>query len=343
MRAETRRLSNRLLVPLAIATWVAAAPAARGADAADTSAAKYFSDDLPVVLAIDATKLDIDRIDACATEIIRKSGAGPKAAEAYAAEAKEPLERARRWLDLFAKAGGQRAYVCASVRPDQGASPLRLVAPVGAEAAARSIEAALAPAAADVELDVRRFEDAVLVGDKGALRKITAPAMNPSAAAIVDALSAAGDAPIRLVIGRDILSNSGPPAAGGVDTPGAAHGVLWVAVAVSLPPSPEIRVMLGAKDAAAAQSVASQIRDALGRMKDDPRAKQALAGENGSLADALMPKITDQRVTVTLDAATVDRLLPLVVKAAAAAGESSDRQQRSATPSPSSAPAGERR
>lgn len=170
---------------------------------------------------------------------------------------------------------------------------------------------------------------------------------------LAKALAAAGDAPVQLAVAPSADSRRVveefvgrlPDELGGGPATVITHGVRWASLAIQLPPKPELKLIIQSQDADAAKALSDVIDRGMGVVTKEIRAGQKHneqllgarpAPDNDGEAlvkafAALKPKQAGDRLELTLDAATFERIGVTVVGGPVQQQRDAARRQASAS------------
>ncbi len=308
-------MSLRIPALTALATALAAltlpAADAKPDPAAAARTLQPFLDDQTVLVA----RLDLDRLQAddVVNRLARLAGTNdPGLAEARRV--------AQEFVATFHQAGIHELYAVFSLADLPHPGPF-VVVPLAAGADADRVSETLKQLGTQT---VQRTDGAVFAGGRAAFERVTRerlrgqkreprPGLEPALAAV------AGAAAQVLVVPTDdqrrvaaaMLPQLPPQLGGG---PGAvlARGVRWAALGLDTQPKLGLKLVVQSEDAPAAQALAQAAEKGLTWAARQPEAKRFLPNIE-ELVPALTPKVSGDRLTLTLDEAA-----PAVVKAVAA-------------------------
>ncbi len=234
------------------------------------------------------------------------------------------------WTDALKKAGARDLFLLVDPA-DMPGYPVAAV-PIVAGADARAIAAVLTGGAPGVPVRwpaAETIRGVVVAGTPGALARLRAaapaPAPRPEVAA---ALDSGGSAPIVVAIvptapQRRVIEEAMPnlpPMIGGGPITNVTRGITWASLSMASDPRPVVRVLVQARDAAAAKALEPPIRAGLGLL---PRA----IGDDPALAAAvakIRPEVVGDRITLEAD---VEQAAALVMVPARQAREGARRSR----------------
>jgi hypothetical protein len=161
------------------------------------------------------------------------------------------------------------------------------------------------------------------------LDKFKTPSIEPRPD-LADALSAGGDAPLRMAFVPSSLRNNPFVAAmlsarggpGGPPQPPFAEpqwdAVTWVSISVSTPPKASGNCTIQCKDADSAAAMADLVSKKIQSGKDDATQRGNISAEDyDKLSAAMKPKVDGTQVVIAIDQETMDNVVgPLLFKAA---------------------------
>lgn len=237
----------------------------------------------------------------------------------YEEEIEQSQRDLRDWLAELNKAGGKELYLIVSMADVPKEPPLAIV-PLAAGADAQAIGRVLRRIRTFQSMHFDTIGQALVGGSDETRKRLRGvkPAARPE---LAKAFAAAGDTTAQLLLLPpshtrrviDELLPTLPPQAGGGSTRPLAHGLLWAAVGVNLPPKPSLRLVLQSPDA-----------DSAGKLKDAlVQIFKTLAAQRGvrdflpdivPLAELFAPRAEDDRLTLSLNDKEMKTFLPNFVR-----------------------------
>jgi hypothetical protein len=269
--------------------------AARPAGAADLAkaVAPYLDDRTLVVAHADLTRLD-------ATALLTKMA---DLAKVDAKEFDSVRQATTRWLADFRKAGGKEAYAFFSLADDR---PFLLV-PLGEGSDAKAVQQLLRQLLPDQSLVIEPFGAAVFAGDKATLDRL-GKLKQTARPEPIKALTSAGEAPVRLAFApgddaRRIFEEALPtlpPEAGGGSMKIFTRGLRSATIAVETAPKIALRLTIQAADATSAKALREALTHIVAALAKN-KELQAAVPDLDRIAALVTFKVSDDRVTLTLD------------------------------------------
>jgi hypothetical protein len=241
-------------------------------------------------------------------------------------EIEGPSREAREWIGAFLKAGGKDIYVVLSMADIPANEPF-FVVPMTEKANEEELAKLLGMGGRMKYLVIKK---ALIVGNEKTIDRLQdqKPTERPE---VAKAFAAAGDTAAQFLLiptddSRKVVEQVGPPELpkelGGGSTKVFTRGVKWVAVGVNPPPKPFGTLVIQSQDADAAKELHQGLKqavEAIGKLPADHEVKQVLP-EVDKLLTALMPKVQEDRLTLSVDAKMVTEVLgPVVAKLRASA------------------------
>jgi hypothetical protein len=303
-----------LPVALALAVLPAAAEPQRGTADHAKVVAPFLDSQTIGVAHVDLGRVDLKALLDHTAKAIKRDAGEVADEQKEAAEFKEKLTRAG-VRDLYA------VFTLGGIPRD----PFFFVVPAGKSADVEEITRVLGHGLHGAAGE--RIGKAVVVGPKETLerlhdlRPVSYPEVAQGFAAVADSTAQAV-----VVFPRDLRRSveetmpTLPPQVGGGSIKAVTQGFRWAAVGAKLGHEPSVRVVIKAKDTAAAKELDQlygQILDALGQ---DPGLKQVVPNGLAGVRELLTPKVTGDRLTLALSEKDLTTfLLPVVAKTRASA------------------------
>ena len=327
---------------------------------ADNPLAPFVDSQTTGVIYVDPSNVDMDQIDAWQQKAIASASIADPAEKARAEKsAQASIASTRKWISDFKTAGGKDLYVVVSLAGLMQGAPGGLVIPLNGanpDGLAKVLNPRGNPPPADPNdpqaAQMQRMQPMTavvgtsMVFSTGAgLDKFKTPSIEPRPD-LADALSAGGDAPLRVAFVPSSLRNnpfvaamlsarglSGGPA--GAPQPPFAEpqwdAVTWVSISVSTPPKASGNCTIQCKDADSAAAMADLVSKKIQSGKDDATQRGNISAEDyDKLSAAMKPKVDGTQVVIAIDQGTMDKVVgPLLFKAA-----HSNQPARPETPPP---------
>jgi hypothetical protein len=210
------------------------------------------------------------------------------------------------WQSAFLKAGGQELYLVFSMATIP-ADPCFAIAPVPAGADVQGIKAALGEMPYFKNAVRESMDSAVFAGSKEALERIkrSKPTVRKEIAA---ALEAGRQSAVQVVIvptadNRRVIEEITPTLPelfGGGSIKVLTRGIQWASISLGAPPAITLHAVVESESAEAAQQLARLIKLNVARIAKLPSAEKMFPGL-GALASDLIPTVTGNRLTLSLD------------------------------------------
>jgi hypothetical protein len=233
----------------------------------------------------------------------------------------EFMDELRDHVGAFRKAGGRDLFVVFSLADMTSSSPFFVVIPVPRNADGKALRELLGRDSQFSGATFEQIRGAVVGASEATLQRLRTlkPADFPG---LEKAFAAAGDTPAQLVglLSRDnrrVIAETMPelPEELGASSEAITRGLEWAAVGVNVAPEMTLRLILQARDAAAARDLGALARkglDLLGREAARDRGIGRVLPHADRLVGQLKLKVDKDRVTLTLD----DRQLTAILKPA---------------------------
>ena len=313
---ERESIVKKLTVVAVALLAVAPALADEGkANARATAIAPFVDEQTLLVVHVDVTRIDADRLSAKLTEFAKFD-------DAEAGGAKTAVGS---WVANFTKAGGKDFYAVVSLADWPQAVPF-FVVPTGDDTDAGSLSKLFQPFGVDPK--AAKIGDAVVIGHADALRRLKGlkPADRPE---LVKAFAAAGDKAIQAVLvptadNRRVIEEMMPKLpkeVGGGSIKALTRGVLWAALGVDATPKASLNLVVQSQDAATAKAFASVIADIFKALAHDNHVREVFPNFE-EVAALVTPKATDERATFSLQESEFKSIAqPLVAQMRESAGQ----------------------
>jgi hypothetical protein len=310
---------------------------------ADSPIAPFLDSQTTGVIYVDASNVDMDQIDAWQQKALESANIADPAAKARAEKsAQAQIASTKKWISDFKTAGGKDLYVVVSLAGLLQGAPGGVIVPLyGAnpDGLAKIFNPRGNPPPADPNdpqaAQMQRMQPMTavvgtsMVFSTGAgLEKLKTPSIEPRPD-LTDALSAGGEAPLRLAFVPSTLKNNpfiaamlGRHAGGGPPSPPFADpqwdGVTWVSISVSTPPKASGNCTIQCKDADSAAAMADLVTKKIQDGKIDATQRGNISAEDyDKLSTAMKPKVDGTQVVIAIDQGTMDNVVgPLLFKAA---------------------------
>lgn len=323
-----RRIDLRVLgcvVFLLTAAGTARAREAFNAAALAKQIEPFVSDKTVLVIHASADRTDLD---ADKNMLIKWAGIAvgkvPTAAELQSLD--REMQPAKELLAEFTKAGGLGVFVVINVGDlpaDPGFAVIPLANGADAEAIKKVVEERFLsklPKGPDSPVYVvEKLGNLIFAGSDKSLRRakmhLEAPVARPE---LAPAFEAAGDSEVQyLLVPQSEPRNLAagllpqlPPQLGGGPTTVVTTGLSWAAIGISIAPAGNLKIVLQAKDADAAQSLQGIVNKGFGMAQNGPGgARQKAVGE---VLKSLTPVVKGDRLTASMDEAQLEELLKKV-------------------------------
>lgn len=280
------------------------------------------------VLAV--ARLDVGRLDVAATLKFVETLLASVVPE-FAEPVRDELKTMEKEVDDARKAGLQEVYAVVSLADVPMHPPLIIaVRKPGSDpqAATRLFEPAVFP-------DREVIGNFVLLGAREQVQRARAVTARPRPD-LVQALADGGPAVLKAAVAltpdsrrviREMLAPL-PAEFGGLTGPQLADGLQWVAISVDLPPKPFLRVVIQAREAAAAKTLAKVVEAATGHLRQQAEVREVLP-QIDELVRGLRPTCEGDRLTLTLEQDHLQRLVTLLTPALRAARGAAEQTQSS--------------
>jgi hypothetical protein len=290
------------------------------ADAAAKAVAPYLDDRTVAVVHVDLTRVDVD---ALFKQLV--AAAGLK--DADVAESKKATGET---LQALLKAGAKDAFVVFSLI-DLPMEPPFIVLPADKDADAKAIlevtPKPMKPSGGAPDYGFEQIGKAVVGGAEGTRKRLKTLKPEPRPE-VAKAFAASGDGLARAVVfattdTRKILEETMPnlpPELGGGSIKVLTRGLQWASLRIDAPPQMKLHWIYQASDKEAAKALRELMEKGVKAVCEIKEFRDAVP-DGDKLLKALLPDVNDDRLTLTMDADTLVKLLaPAVMSTRAAAG-----------------------
>jgi len=338
MEAPLKKIYWPVILVTLIALW-GGRQQARG----DSVVAPFVDSQTNAVIHVDFSNLDMDQIDAWVQKSLAAI-ADPAERAKHQAAAQKSIATAKEWTAKFKTAGGKDVYIVISLAGLIQGAPGGMIVPLnGADPAglAKVINPHGNPPPADpndpntaqqarMQPQTAVVGNAVVFSTGSGLEKMKTPSTEPRQD-LADALSAGGDATLRLVLTPATLKNNPLFAAivssrmGGQNAGGAQQmpfsepqwdAVTWLSVSLAAPPKESGNCTIQCKDSDSATALSDLITKKMQDAKNDPSKHGNIAADDfDKLIAAAKPAVSGTQVVIAVDQDTIDNVIgPIVIK-----------------------------
>jgi hypothetical protein len=314
---------------------------------ADDVIGPFIDSQTNAVIHVDFTNLDMDQIAAWHDKAIATL-TDPEAKAKAKQSANESIAQSKKWVTDFKNAGGKDLYVVVSLAGMMQGTSAGLVIPLnGADPAplAKVFEIPNMPKPnpndPNAAMQARMMPQTAVVGNNlifstgAGVEKFKTPSSEPRQD-LVDGLTAGGNSTLQLsltpatlkanpffkMMAAQMMNAGGAGAAPGGQQKGGPlsepqwDNVTWLSVSLTSPPKEGATCTIQCKDADSASAMADMINQKIQSYKDDPTKRGDMSADDfNKVAAAIKPSVDGTKVTMNLDADTIDNVLgPMMVK-----------------------------
>lgn len=287
------------------------------------------------VIRVDLTEVDLSATRDWVVQSVDELRKANKEVVRAKDDVREQIDKASTSVAKFRSAGVGRMYIVVSLADLMQNLPPFVVVPLQKDADANAVERALlqynssSGGAPQSEPVARRIGQAVVLGWTPTIERLRAAAPLALQTDLAGAFDAAGKGQIRIALipqegARKMVENlitALPQELGGGSIQIVSRGMQWMSLAIGLPPSPSLRIVVQGTNAAAAGKLNDVINRAItwaAQRKEGPQ--EALAFTQ--MLGGLKTQLHDDRITIDLSGSDVNKL------AATIAGQMIEEQNR---------------